>query len=213
MLFCTGDDLYATVSQIIYYFYKGPKTGRIYRCDSQGTVDYTTESDSGTLNDLPCRIVCGNRLSDSSGYDLLDVTVSCPHEDEKSTEGAVSEPDTLPSIRRRRKRRRRRKAIVSRIRGGSEEDLRQRTVVVVKQPKIDLDKMVVVAFDKLQASGGHQESVAVQTSPPEEEGRDSKESPHLQKRRTITRGSGFWRKGKTSSEDKKSNYNKDCNGM
>ncbi len=42
----------------------------------------------------------------------------------------------------------------------------------MKQPKIDLDNMVVVPFERREASAGPQESVAVQTSPPEEETSD-----------------------------------------
>ena len=181
----------------VVHFCTGHRSGQVYRCDSQGTVDSSTESDSTTLNDLSGRLIDGNQLSDSSGYDLLDVGVSGLHEDEQSTGGAVSEPDMLPSLQRRRRRRRQR-----RMRRSDEEGRRQRTVVVVKQPKIDLDKMVVVAFDKLQASGGQQESVAVQTSPPDEEEADSKALSDSQKRPTNNRGSGFWRKGKASSEDK-----------
>ncbi|VDM16578.1 unnamed protein product [Hydatigera taeniaeformis] len=156
-------------------------SGQIYRCDSQGTVDTTTDSDSTTLNDLSGRGV-GDQLSDSSGYDVLAVGASCLYDDEKYTSGAISEPEMLPSLQRRR--RVRRKVGGSRTRSRSRRrdagDRHQRTVVVVKQPKIDLDKMVVVAFDKSQTSGGLQESVAVQTSPSEED----QDSNDLQKRRT-----------------------------
>lgn len=180
-------------------YWIGPRSGQIYRCDSQGTVDTTTGSDSTTLNDLSGRGV-GDQFSDSSGYDVLAVGASCPYDDEKYTSGAISEPEMLPSLHRRR--RLRRKTGGARVRSRSRRrdggDRHQRTVVVVKQPKIDLDKMVVVAFDRSQASGGLQESVAVQTSPSEE----NRNPSDLQKRRTNGRGTGFWRKGKATSEDK-----------
>ncbi|KAL5966834.1 hypothetical protein TSMEX_005376 [Taenia solium] len=177
----------------------GPRSGQIYRCDSQGTVDTTTESDSITLNDLSGRGV-GDQLSDSSGYDVLAVDASCRYDDEKYASGAVSEPEMLPSLQRRRRLRRMTGGARGRSRSRRRDggDRNQRTVVVVKQPKIDLDKMVVVAFDRSQASGGLQESVAVQTSPSEE----NRGSNDLQRRRTTGRGTGFWRKGKATSEDK-----------
>ncbi|VDK37599.1 unnamed protein product [Taenia asiatica] len=165
---------------------------------TSGTVDTTTESDSITLNDLSGRGV-GDQLSDSSGYDVLAVDASCLYDDEKYASGAVSEPEMLPSLQRQRRLRRMTGGARGRSRSRRRDggDRNQRTVVVVKQPKIDLDKMVVVAFDRSQASGGLQESVAVQTSPSEE----NRGSNNLQRRRTTGRGTGFWRKGKATSED------------
>ncbi|KAM3187736.1 hypothetical protein ACTXT7_001723 [Hymenolepis weldensis] len=178
----------------------GTKSGRIYRCDSQGTVD-TTESDSTTLNDLSGLAIDEDQLSDSSDYDILAVETSKPFGDEHLLGGALSEPEMLPSLQRRRYRRRRR-----RTRRHGDTDRRQRTVVVVKQPKIDLDKMMVIAFDKIHATDGAQESVAVQTSPLGEESKEvnRKEISDGQKRNAPGRGTGFWRKGKTNLDDKAS---------
>lgn len=66
--------------------------------------------------------------------------------------------------------------------------------------------MMVVAFDKIHATDGAQESVAVQTSPLEEEDKEFnlKEINDVRKRSTPLRGPSFWRKGKPSIDDKAS---------
>lgn len=178
----------------------GTKSGRIYRCDSQGTVE-TTESDSTTLNDLSGLAIDEDQLSNSSDYDILAVGTSKLFGDEHLLGGALSEPEMLPSLQRRRYRRRRR-----RTRRHGDTDRRQRTVVVVKQPKIDLDKMMIIAFDKIHATDGAQESVAVQTSPLGEESKEleGKEISDGQKQNAPGRGTGFWRKGKTNMDDRAS---------
>ncbi|VDO16935.1 unnamed protein product [Rodentolepis nana] len=152
------------------------------------------------LNDLSVRAIDEDKLSDCSGYDILAGDASKPFEDEYLIGGAFSEPEVLPSLQNRwyrRRRRAHRRCDVVRS---------QRTVVVVKQPKIDLDKIMVVAFDKIHATDGAQESVAVQTSPQGDGSKDVdiKKINDGQLRNTLGRGTAFWRKGKAYIDDKAS---------
>ncbi|VDN97177.1 unnamed protein product [Rodentolepis nana] len=118
------------------------------------------------LNDLSVRAIDEDKLSDCSGYDILAGDASKPFEDEYLIGGAFSEPEVLPSLQHQRYRRRRR----ARRRWGA--DRSQRTVIVVKQPKIDLDKIMVVAFGKIHAILTVKESVAFYMPPQEDESKD-----------------------------------------
>lgn len=154
------------------------RPGQIYRCDSQGTVNTSALSDSGsttpTLTDTSDLV---HFSSDSSGYEVLATTTTAKINDGLGSfsvhaecgGGALSEPETLPTLLRRRRNQqhchhRHRRRPSRRY---------QRTLVVVKQPKIDLEKMMVVPFSNKtpvsMADPGALESVAVQTSPPGEE--------------------------------------------
>ncbi|VDD75331.1 unnamed protein product [Mesocestoides corti] len=170
----------------------GVQPGQIYRCDSQGTVHTSTDSDSTTLNNLSGKAGFDVQLSDSSGYDVLAFGPSLTHEAD-NVGGAASEPEVLPSLWQSGRRRHRR---YSRRRARN-----HRTVVVVKQPKIDLDKMVIVPFEKTEVSAGLQESVAVQTSPPGENEKVAEPGDHRKKHQTGL-GSVFWKRTKASGDER-----------